>query len=93
MTTIIDRGIQNLHCRGAEVTNDAGGFTDSGGSRGSTARGGGGGNQIFLKNGCKWCILSPFVCEFVLISPPELCVIFAFKAPIFDIRDAVEFLP
>ena len=30
----------------------------------------------------------PFLCaEFVLISPPKLCVIFAFKTPIYLMRD------
>ena len=26
----------------------------------------------FLKNGCKWCILSPFFAEFVLITSPKI---------------------
>ena len=47
----------------------------------------------FLKNGCKWCILSPFFAEFVFIFSPKSVCNFAFKAPIFNIRIAGEFSP
>ena len=43
-------------------------------------QGGGGGpggipGIFFLKNGCKWCIMSPYFAEYVLIFPTKLCVI------------------
>ena len=47
----------------------------------------------FLRNGRKWCILSPFLPSSCRFFPKRLCVIFAFKAPISDIRDAGEFSP
>ena len=59
----------------------------------STHSGGGVSPRIFLKNGCKWCIFCPFFAEFVLIFPKKICVIFAFKALIFDILDVGEFSP
>ena len=52
-------------------------------------RGGGFGvsPRKFLKNGCKWCILSPFSPSSCRFPPKKLCVIFAFKAPISIMRD------
>ena len=44
----------------------------------------------FLIIGCKWCILNPFFAEFVLISPPKFCVNFAFKAPIYVMRENLD---
>ena len=41
----------------------------------------------FLIIGCKCCILNTFFAEFVLISPPKFCVNFAFKAPIYVMRE------
>ena len=41
----------------------------------------------FLKNGCKWCILSPFFAEFVSIFPQKIV------CNICDIRDVGEFSP
>ena len=46
----------------------------------------------FLKNGCKWCIRSPFLPSSCRFFPKKLCVIFAFKSPIFYIRDVGKFL-
>ena len=45
----------------------------------------------FLKNECKWCILSPFLPIACWFPPPKLCIILSFKALISDIRDAGEF--
>ena len=55
--------------------------------------GGGVSPRKFLKNGCKWCILSPFLPIACWFLSPKLCVIFAVKVPISDIRDTGEVFP
>ena len=69
-------------------TAGGGGVTKS--ARGATWRRVREGEWKFLKNECKWCILSPFYAEFVLIFSQILCVIFAFnmfKALIYGMRE------
>ena len=55
--------------------------------------GGGLPREFFLKNGCKWCILSPFFADCVLIFSTNLFCEFLSSKLRSDIRDAGEFLP
>ena len=49
--------------------------------------------KLKKKMNAKWCILSLFFADCMLIFSPKLCVIFAFIAPISNVRDAGEFSP
>ena len=69
--------IQRVHCPGGGGTKSTRSAAGGGWGRGIPPPAGGGPGASpgkFLKNGCKWCILSPFFAEFVSnFSPKIVC--------------------